>query len=72
MHLLGEGRGDQVSAVGEPPKQGGHADTRTARDLVGGGIEPVLGEHLPSRNEHTLTVALRIRPQYRCHVPSVR
>src|SRR5262249_58133884 len=48
---------------GKPPVHGAHADARAFRDVVQGGLEPPLGEHLGGSPEYALAVALGIRTQ---------
>ena len=63
VHLLGEGGGDQVVAGREATEQGGDADAGAAGDLVGGGFEPLFGEHLACGVDDPLAVAFGVGPQ---------
>jgi hypothetical protein len=64
-HLVRERRGDQGVTGGAAPKERGDADPGTARDLVEGGLQALLGNDVPRCGDDPAPVSLGVRPERR-------
>jgi hypothetical protein len=57
---VGQDRVQQLGAAGEAPVEGGDADPGLAGDLLQGGLQAVVAEHLPGGGHDDVAVALGV------------